>query len=130
MSPVTALVQGGRAPSEGDGVPVAIPTLRVDLDVRGVLCRLTLRGELCGTSLAALEAQVDQLGCMPCERVVIDMRHVTRLDEVGAKVLLGLYYYVLGRGGELRVTAPTGAVADTLRAVSGQLLAEGDALDG
>ena len=79
-----------------------------------------MRGELCGTSLAALEAQVDQLGCMPCERVVVDMRLVTRLDEVGAKVLLGLYYYVLGRGGELRVTAPTGDVAETLRAVSGQ----------
>ena len=51
---------------------------------------------------------------------------MTQLDEVGAKVLLGLYYYVLGRGGEPRITAPAGHVAETLRAVSGELLA----LDG
>ena len=119
---MTALLHRRDIPTEGDGVTAAPPTLRVDLDVRGPTCRLTLHGELGGTSLAALEAQVDQLGCTPCEMVVIDMRHVTHLDEIGAKVLLGLYYYVLGRGGELRVTAPTDDVAETLRAISGELL--------
>jgi anti-anti-sigma regulatory factor len=95
----------------------------VELDLRGATCRLTLRGELCGSSLAALEAQVDQLGCLPCEQVVVDVRQVTALDEVGAKVILGLYhYYVRGRGGALRVIAMEGAVEETLFAVGGELL--------
>jgi anti-anti-sigma factor len=107
-----------------------LPTLQVELDALGSACRLTLRGELCGTSLAALEAQVDQLGCLPCEQVIVDMRHVTQIDDVGGKVILGLYYYVLGRGGELRVSAVAGAVAETLRAVSGALLPHEDGLAG
>jgi anti-anti-sigma factor len=122
---VTALLHRGNRdnpPAEGDGLPKAAPTLQVELDVRGPTCRLTLRGELCGTSLAALEAQIDQLGCIPCEQVVVDVRHLTQLDEVGAKVILGLYYYVLGRGGELRVTAMAGAVEEILRAAGGELL--------
>jgi anti-anti-sigma factor len=96
-------------------------TLLVELAVLGASCRLTLQGELGGTSLAALVAQVDQLGGLPCEQVVIDMGDVTVIDDVGAKVVLGLYYYVLGRGGSLQVTGMTGKVAETLRAVGGEL---------
>jgi anti-anti-sigma factor len=103
----------------------AAPILQVELDVQGPTCLLTLRGVLCGGSLAALAAQVDQLGCLPCERVVVDMRQVTQLDQAGAKVILGLYYYVLGRGGALRVTGMAGQVADTLRATGAELLPEG-----
>jgi anti-anti-sigma regulatory factor len=99
----------------------------VELDLLGPSCRLTLHGALCGTSLAALEAQVDQLGCLPCEQVIVDMGHLTEIDEVGAKVVLGLYYYVLGRGGTLRLTAMSGPVAEILHAVSGDLLALPDA---
>jgi anti-anti-sigma factor len=98
------------------------PTLEVELDVQGPTCRLTLRGELCGGSLAALAAQVDRLGCLPCEQVVVDMRQVTRLDQAGAKVILGLYYYVLGRGGTLRATGMTGEALETLRATGAELL--------
>jgi anti-anti-sigma factor len=98
-----------------------VPTLLVELAVLGASCRLTLQGELGGTSLAALVAQVDQLGGLPCEQVVIDMGDVTVIDDVGAKVVLGLYYYVLGRGGSLQVTGMTGKVAETLRAVGGEL---------
>lgn len=117
---MTTLLHRGDTPAEGDGLAEAaptlptlqaLPTLQVELDALGSACRLTLRGELCGTSLAALEAQVDQLGCLLCEQVIVDMRHVTQIDDVGAKVILGLYYYVLGRGGELRVSALAGAVA-------------------
>ena len=82
----------------------------------GSTCRLTLRGELCGGSLATLAAQVDRLGCIPCEQVVVDMRQVTELDPVGARVILGLHYYVRGRGGVLRVTGTAGEVAAILRA--------------
>jgi anti-anti-sigma regulatory factor len=130
---VTALLQRGGTPAERNAVPEVAtalmpevppaPTLKVELDVRGASCRLTLHGALCGTSLAALEAQVDQLGCLPCEQVIVDMGHLTEIDEVGAKVVLGLYYYVLGRGGALRLTAMSGPVAETLHAVGGNLLA-------
>jgi anti-anti-sigma factor len=98
------------------------PALQVELDVQGPLCRLTLRGELCGGSLAALAAQVDQLGCMPCDQVVVDIRQLTELDPAGAKVILGLYYYVRGRGGALRVTGMAGEAAETLRAAGPELL--------
>jgi anti-anti-sigma regulatory factor len=52
------------------------------------------------------------------------MGQVTRLDQVGAKVILGLYYYVLGKGGVLRVTGMAGQVAETLRGAGGDLLPE------
>jgi anti-anti-sigma factor len=121
---VPALLERGDSPAEDPEVPATAPapTLQVELAVLGASCRLSLRGELGGRSLAALEAQVDQLGCPPCEQVVIDMGHVTALDEVGAKVLLGLYYYALGRGGSLQVTGMTGKVAEILRAAGGELL--------
>jgi anti-anti-sigma factor len=123
---VTVLLPGGNTPVPRRGIAEteAAPTLQVELDLQGPACRLTLRGELCGASLAALTAQVDQLVCLPCERVVVDMGQVTRLDHAGAKVILGLYYYVLGKGGVLRVTGMAGQVAETLRAAGGELLPE------
>jgi hypothetical protein len=112
---VTVLLPGGNTPVPRRGAveTEAAPILQVELDVQGPACSLTLRGELCGGSLAALTAQVDQLVCL-----------VTRLDQAGAKVILGLYYYVLGKGGVLRVTGLAGQVAETLRAAGGELLAE------
>jgi anti-anti-sigma factor len=123
---VTVLLPGGNTPVPRRGAveTEAAPILQVELDVQGPACSLTLRGELCGGSLAALTAQVDQLVCLPCERVVVNMGQVTRLDQAGAKVILGLYYYVLGKGGVLRVTGLAGQVAETLRAAGGELLAE------
>jgi len=76
---------------------------------------LVLRGSLCGTSIAALEAQVDQLGCVPCDDVTVDLRGLRAIDPVGANVLLGLYHYVDGRGGRLRITGATDRIAITLR---------------
>lgn len=110
---MTALLPGANTPA---------PALQVELDVEGSTCRLTLRGELCGGSLATLAGQVDRLGCMPCEQVVVDMRRVTELDPAGARVILGLHYYVRGRGGVLRVTGTSGEVAAVLRAAGSELL--------
>ena len=75
-----------QTPASSQGMAEAAPILQVELDVQGPTCLLTLRGVLCGGPLAALAAQVDQLGCLPCERVVVDMRQVTQLDQAGAKV--------------------------------------------
>jgi anti-anti-sigma factor len=102
----------------------AAPTLQVELEAQGPTCLLTLRGELCGGSLAALAAQVDQLGSLPCDQVVVDMGQLTQLDQAGAKVILGLYYYVLGRGGALRIIGTAGPVAETLRAAGAELVPE------
>jgi anti-anti-sigma regulatory factor len=76
---------------------------------------LVLDGALSDTSIAAQEAQVDQLGCIPCDLVVVDASGLTALDAVGANVLLGLYHYVHGRGGTLRITGARGPIATTLR---------------
>jgi anti-anti-sigma regulatory factor len=99
-----------------------LPSLAVELESAGRSCRLVLRGALCDTSIAALEAQVDQLGCMPCDEVIVDMRYLTSLDPVGANVLIGLYHYVVGRGGQLRVTSARGDVSAILHAIAGNLI--------
>jgi hypothetical protein len=103
---VTSLLHRTDTPTADPGTAEAAPILSVALDGWGASWRLTLCGELCGASLAALETQVDQLGCLPCAHLVI----------------LGLYYYVLGHGGALEVTASTGPVTDILRLVGGGLL--------
>jgi anti-anti-sigma factor len=92
----------------------AAPWLGVELHSHGRTCTLTLRGELRATSLAALEAQVDQLGCVPCDDVVVDVHQLAALDSVGANVLLGLHHYVDGRGGHLRIIGATAAIASAL----------------
>ena len=92
------------------------PLLQVELETRGSTCRLLLRGDLRDTTLPALEAQVDQLGRMSCEEVVVDLGFLTGMDGVGANVLFGLYYYVTARGGAFRVTGALEEIAATLRA--------------
>jgi anti-anti-sigma factor len=93
------------------------PTLQVDLRTSGSKCRLTLRGDLRGATLMALEARVDQLGCVPCDELVVDLRRLSTVDGVGANVLLGLYHYIVARGGVLRVTGANARVTTTLESV-------------
>jgi anti-anti-sigma factor len=88
---------------------------RVELQSRGRTCILVVSGRLTAASIAALEAQVDQLGCLPCDDVVVDAAGLTALDPVGANVLLGLFHYVNGRGGTLRISGARGSIARTLR---------------
>jgi anti-anti-sigma regulatory factor len=92
--------------------------LAVELLSSGTTGTLILSGVLGATSIAALEAQVDQLGCLPCRQVVLDMRAVTALEAIGANVILGLYHYVVARGGELRAIVPPGPVAELLDSVA------------
>ena len=93
----------------------SVTHFRVELQSRGRTCILVLGGRLTGASIAALEAQVDQLGCLPCDDVVVDASGLTALDPVGANVLLGLFHYVEGRGGTLRISGARGPVAGALR---------------
>jgi anti-anti-sigma factor len=98
--------------------PQAAEVLEVTLESSAATCRLILRGSLCVTTIAALQSQIDQLGCAPCHEVVVDMHGLTEMDTVGAKVVLGLYHYVVGRGGQLRVRGPLSHIAATLDSVA------------
>jgi anti-anti-sigma regulatory factor len=98
------------------------PLLIVELVTWGGTCRVLLRGALRDCTIAALEAQVDQLGRTPCAAVVIDVRHLTEMDTVGAKVIVGLHHYVVARGGMLWVEGPSDAVAEVLNSVAGPLI--------
>jgi anti-anti-sigma regulatory factor len=97
-------------PAENDFVP----SLEVHLEVLGSGCVLILDGILCATSIAALEAQVDQLGWLPCVDVTVDLGALRALDDTGARVLAGLHHYVLGRGGRFRIAGAAADIAATL----------------
>jgi hypothetical protein len=49
--------------------------------------------------------------------LVVDLRLLTAVDGVGANVLLGLYHYIVARGGVLRVTGACEDVTTTLQSV-------------
>jgi anti-anti-sigma factor len=89
--------------------------LSVELQTSDRTCTFILRGALSGTSLAALEAQIDQLGSTACNDVVLDVTELKALDKRGARVLLGLYHYAGARGGQMRIIGAQGAVASSLR---------------
>jgi anti-anti-sigma regulatory factor len=79
------------------------PTLSVRLETHEELCLLTLCGEVCGSSVGALEAQIDQLGCMRYLDVALDFSQVTKLDLLGARVVDGLRHYIEALGGRLTI---------------------------
>jgi len=101
------------------------PTLQVELITSGGTCALVLCGDLRDTTLMALEAQVDQLGCLPCDEVVVDLRHLSAMDAVGANVILGLSYYVVARGGTFRITDACPEVNVTLQEAGGEIIPMG-----
>lgn len=80
------------------------PVLSVELVTDGTECCLRLRGALCGTAIAALSSQIDQLSCTPCNPVVIDLRYLAEIDGEGIEALVGLNRYVEGLGGRLELT--------------------------
>jgi anti-anti-sigma factor len=77
--------------------------LTVELIIEADHCVLVLHGELCGATIAALEAQLDQLACTACHDVRVDLSGLEATDEAGLRVLAGLCHYVKGRGGEVRL---------------------------
>ena len=88
--------------------------LSIELEELGANCVLRICGDLDGTSVRALQAQVDRLGHLPCNGVVLDLSRLTTMDATGANVLVGLHYYVEARGGQLTVTGAGDRVAAAL----------------
>ena len=88
--------------------------LSVSFDEHGSVCMLTLSGQLTRTSVAALDAQVDQIGCADCKHLILDLADLTGLDEVGSRVLEGLDVYVRTLGAQLSITGASGVVAEML----------------
>lgn len=77
-----------------DGTQTELAVLTVEFSREGSLCVLTMSGELNGTSMPALEVQIDQIGCSGCEDVVLDVTGLRALDRVARRVLVGLDHYV------------------------------------
>lgn len=92
------------------------PDLTVEFHHIGPICLLSLCGALRAGSVSVLEAQFDRLGRTPCRRVVVDVSDVTGIDTTGARVLLGLRYYVQARGGQLTVIGASPWVGAALAA--------------
>jgi len=89
--------------------------LRVELRIEGQTCTIILSGDLCGTSISALETQVDQLGSSPWTEVIVDLERLATIDGIGANVLVGLNYYIDARGGQMTVVGASAPVAAALR---------------
>jgi anti-anti-sigma regulatory factor len=103
--------------------------LSVELHDRGADCVLRLRGALTGESIMALEAQIDQIGCASWDRVVLDVSGLTRLDDVGNRVLAGLHHYMHGRGGTLVVSGAREAILARILRGPYELVPNPDAFD-
>lgn len=90
------------------------PMLTVTFEDRGSVCVLTLSGQLTRTSVVALDAQVDQIGCSDCAQLILDVAQLTDLDAVGSRALAGLDIYVRALGARLTVNGANGEEAKAL----------------
>lgn len=88
---------------ETDEVGEVPPDLAANMHHVGSVCVLRLDGSLHTGSLSAVQCQFDRLGRTPCGCVVLDLSAVSDIDPAGARLLTGLFHYVVGRGGRLRV---------------------------
>jgi anti-anti-sigma factor len=104
------------------GTPSGIPVLTVELVNTEARFLLTLRGELTGASIAALETQVDQIGCSECKEVLLDVTELKRLDSIGLQVLTGIDQYVEALGGRLTILGASGDVTEALSPTGVHLL--------
>jgi anti-anti-sigma regulatory factor len=84
-------------------------------------CVLRLRGRLCADTVSLLDRHVDRLGCRWCDRVTVDLRRLDHLDPVGAKLLVGLGHYVVGRGGQFDLEGVPAAMDPVIRAAAAEV---------
>lgn len=73
-------------------------------------CTLRLAGRLAADTVRLLDSHVDLLGCRSCEEVCIDLAGLVEMDEVGARVIVGLGHYVAARGGRFRIDGASPAL--------------------
>jgi anti-anti-sigma factor len=90
------------------------PILTVTFDDRESVCVLTLSGQLTRTSVAALDAQVDQIGCSKCTELILDVTGLIGLDAVGSRALVGLSVYLRALGARLTVNGANEALAEAM----------------
>jgi anti-anti-sigma regulatory factor len=108
----------GHSPTEldapGHGAADPPPSLCVRVTTLGDMCVIRLEGVLVRESLSALEGQVDHIGGLSFRNVLLDVRHLRRIDEAGRNVLVGLHHYVVARGARMVTKGASAAVARSL----------------
>ena len=105
--------------AEADAVGEVPSDLSADMHHVGSVCVLRLDGALHTGSLSAVQCQFERLGRTPCGCVVLDLSAVSGIDPAGARLLTGLFHYVVGRGGHLQVV---GERPELSRALAGTAL--------
>ena len=86
------------------------PGLAIWTDRAQDSCTLRLRGRLCADTVRLLDTHVDLLGAQACDEVVLDLEGVDGMDQVGARLIVGLGHYVAGRGGRFRLDGAAQAI--------------------
>lgn len=84
-------------------------------------CVLHLRGRLCADTVRLLDGHVDRLGCRWSDEVVVDLRSLAGIDDVGARLLVGLSHYVAGRGGRFHIEGASREILAGIGAAEAEL---------
>jgi hypothetical protein len=90
------------------------PSLKVYVTMTGAECTLWLVGSLLGDSVYELQTQIDRLGSLEFETLLINCAELVEVDEVGSSVLSGIQHYAAGRGAGFLVQATPPCMAATL----------------
>ncbi len=85
--------------------------LEVELREERSACVLAMSGVLTGMSKVALEVQIEQLCYASFDEVVLDLRELTAIDEVGVALLTGLLLRTRARQARLVVVGAGPEVA-------------------
>jgi anti-anti-sigma factor len=97
-----------------DGPGPLHPVLSVVLHCSESQLVLAATGMLTRDSIAALEAQIDHIGCAEPSAVILDLTDVVRIDATGLNVVLGLVHYVEALGRKVAIAGARGQVAAAL----------------
>jgi anti-anti-sigma regulatory factor len=95
--------------------------LAVWTDQRAHRCVLRLEGSLTRHTVSQLDRHVDLLGCRSSEEVTVDLTGLDVLDEVGARLLVGLAHYVAGMGGKFTLKGGTESAGALIAAAEREL---------
>lgn len=91
------------------------PRFEAELNWTAETALLTLRGSLEHGAIAALDTQIDQVFCSSFSSLVIDVRELSTIDDLGLRCLVGLYHYVITRDSQISVRGARGSVGAAMR---------------